>query len=427
MGQVYNYMIGSYLPKRETKYHALKRDELKKVYNNIVSLSNHSPFYKINLSKQNQDYTIGVKETALALKSRIEDMAISENSGFDSKTVSISNNQILSAKLINGDTDQIPKSITLLVKSLASSQVNRGKELFQPSRGLEPGTYEFSAKVIDQTYPLSYTQQERIPNSITMKNMSEYLNKSIPGLSITVEKGEHEEYNRMVVVSDATGTGKTGEKAFSFEEDGTYGEGIVSFLGLNRTEKAPTNASFELNGINKQTATNSFTLENTLHVSLHHSGEQPVTLRIVPDSERILTGVESVLKSYNGLIGLAKNRTEETPEHYRATRLISELKNLEKIYKEELEASGLISSEDGMLTLDKGIATQAAQDGGIEKLFTKENGFIAKVLSKADSIAINPMEYLDKIIVTYPDNEKASYANPYVTSMYSGLFFSSYC
>jgi flagellar hook-associated protein 2 len=171
----------------------------------------------------------------------------------------------------------------------------------------------------------------------------------------------------------------------------------------------------------------SFSIENTLQINLYQKGDNPVTLRIVPDKGRILDDVDSVLDTFNGLIRIANSRTEATKEHFGASKLISEMKNLETTYQDELEACGFKASEQGMLSLDDALAAQAAEDGGMESLFTRENGFIARVLDKAETITINPMDYLDKVIVTYPDSSSTAYANPYITSMYSGLFFNSYC
>lgn len=426
MVQAYNYMVESYQPNREIELRANKRSDLKKVYDNIVKLSKHSPLYKINLSKENQDYTIGVKEMALALKTKIGDMSDPVYAGFESKTVSVSNEKILSAELLNTDTDSLPENISISVNSLATIQINRGKELFHPSKGLEPGTYEFTATIMNKTYPLTFNQQSRMVNKDLMQKMASILNKALPQLTASVEKGNKEEYSRIEIKSDFTGS--IGEKAFFFtDSDEVLREGIVDYFGLNRMEKAPTNTDIVLNGINKQTTTNSFTIENTLQISLHNKGEEPVKLRIVPDKNQILSGVDSVLQAFNGLIRIARNRTEETKEHFGATKLVSELKNLEEVYQDELEACGLKTTDQGMLILDDALATQACEDGGMESLFTRENGFIARVLNKAETITINPMDYLDKTIVTYPNKEKAAFANPYVTSMYSGLFFNSYC
>jgi flagellar hook-associated protein 2 len=425
MIQAYNFMLESGPINRRVKYSDNKRSDLKRVYNKIVNLSNRSPFYKINLTKENQEYTIGVKETALALKAKLNETSVLEDFGFQNKRVVVSDERVLSAKLLSQNTENIPEKITFQVNSLATVQVNKGKELLHTSRGLALGEYKFQAKVMDQTYDLTYLQQERTDNLETMKNMVDYLNQSVPGINALVENGNSAHYSHIVITSDMSG--RFGDRNISFEDTDMFRESIVDYFGLNRLEKPPTYAQFELNGMEKQTATNAFTLENTLRINLHSTGDQPIILRIVPDSEKILPAVDSVLSSYNNLIGLAKNRTLDNKEHIRATKLINEMKSLEKVYQGELEACGFIAAEDGSLTLEDALAVQAAEDGGMESFFTRENGFIARLLDKAETIAINPMEYLDKTIVTYPNSEKVPIRNPYITSMYSGLFFSSYC
>ena len=104
MLQVYNYLQSSIPVKREAMYPAKNRSELKRVYDNIVSLSKRSPYYKINISQENQEYTFGIKDTALELKSKIYGMLNPEESNFDTKAISVSDDSILTAKLLNEDT-----------------------------------------------------------------------------------------------------------------------------------------------------------------------------------------------------------------------------------------------------------------------------------------------------------------------------------
>jgi flagellar hook-associated protein 2 len=127
------------------------------------------------------------------------------------------------------------------------------------------------------------------------------------------------------------------------------------------------------------------------------------------------------------MLEIAKERGLDHQEHYNASKLIYEMKHIGKLYDEELTVCGIKTTEDGLLSIDASLAVQAAENGGIESLFQSENGFIARLLDKSEAIAINPMEYLEKTIITYPNSEKNLFRNPYITSMYSGLFFSSYC
>lgn len=425
MIQAYNYMVDSLPVKRSGKYPVSKRSELRKLYNEIVDLSKRTSFYKVNLSKENQIYSIGLKEGALTLKSKIKDMSDPQISSFQSKTVSVSDEKVLSAQLLSDNTDALPQSIQLKVNSIAAIQINKGRELLHNSRGLPAGKYKFHAFVGDEPFSLTYENESRVDNLEVLNRVAAFLNSSVPSINAFIEPGSKEHYSRLVIESDLSGRFK--DKKISFEDLDVFNEGIVDYLGMNRVEQAPTYAQFELNDITKQTATNTFTLENILRIDLHSSSEKPVTLKIVPDGTKILNAMEDILDSYNDLIRLTNTRNADSEEHFKSVKLVNELKSLEEIYKEELSACGLKTAEDGTLVVEDSLAILAAQDGGIESLFTRENGFIARLLDKAETIAINPMEYIEKTVVTYPDNSKTGFRNPYVTSMYSGLFFNSYC
>jgi flagellar hook-associated protein 2 len=279
---------------------------------------------------------------------------------------------------------------------------------------------------MDQNYTLKYVHENRVENSEALRKMTEFINMAIPGVNATVERGNTADYGKIVIISEQSG--KSGEPAFEFSDmDNHYGMGVVEYYGLNRVEKPSSTSEFMINDITRKTSTNTFNLEGKLRITLNGTSEEPVSLKIVPDSEKILSSLEDVLSTYNRLVRIAQNRTQDFKEHFRASKLISEMKGLEKVYSEELEACGIIADENGYLTINDSLAVQAAIDGGMESLFTRENGFIARLKDKAEQITINPMEYLEKTIVTYPNREVKTFSNPYVTSMYSGLFFSSYC
>lgn len=425
MTPVYNYLLESYPIKREVMYPAHKRSELKRVYNNIVSLSRRSPLYKINLSKDNQEYTFGIKETAIELKTKLTGMSDPEKSGFDSRTIAVSDESILSAQLLKEDVEGLPEEITFQVSSLASVQTNVGKDLMLISRGLPPGDYELNARVMDQDYKLTYHHEYRMENQESLKRMAEFVNLAIPGINAAVEQGPTNEFGKLVLMSEQSG--KNGAPAFELSDTDFYKMGVVEFFGLDRVEKPSSTAEFSINEVYRQTSTNIFNLEGKLRITLNGTSETPVTVKVVPDSDKILSSVEGVLDTYNRLLQIAHHRIQEGREHFRASKLMNEMNSIAGLYKEELEACGIEADENGYLRIRDSLAVQACIDGAMESLFTRENGFSARLKDKAESITLNPMEYLEKTVVTYPNKDSKTFSNPYVTSMYSGLFFSSYC
>lgn len=425
MPQIYNYLLQSYPLMRQVKYPAQKSSDLKRIYSNIVNISRRSPFFKVNISKENQEYAIGIKESSIALKSKLADIADEENPCYSSKDISVSNKNIISAKLTNNNTDKLPQTVSMKIHSLASGQVNKGNEIYENSHGMATGNYEFDVKIPNHTYSLAYKQKEKTENIETMYHIIEYLNQSVPGIKAFVESGTHKGYSNIVIESMITG--KQAERNLILEDTDDIHTGIVDYFDLNHMEQPAKNAQFEINGITKETISNSFTLENTLNITLLDTSEEPVNINIIPDSNQILNQVKSVVSTYNNLLKLAKDFSESSTKQYRPMKLINEIKSIGSKYQDELEACGFEIDEYGLISMDDMLAHQAAVDGGMESLFTRKNGFIEKLQEKMDMIMINPMDYLDKLIITYPGNERTSYANPYITSMYSGLLFNSYC
>ena len=68
----------------------------------------------------------------------------------------------------------------------------------------------------------------------------------------------------------------------------------------------------------------------------------------------------------------------------------------------------------------------AARSSDITETFGSLKGFSNRLLRKSRQVSLNPMDYVEKIIVAYkkPGN---NFPNPYVTSAYSGMMFDGYC
>ena len=68
----------------------------------------------------------------------------------------------------------------------------------------------------------------------------------------------------------------------------------------------------------------------------------------------------------------------------------------------------------------------ALQEDMTRQLFD-EGGFLTALKGKCSDIAINPVEYTKRIIVSYPDYSKEGPRQTYLTSSYCGMFFNYYC
>jgi|GEM_PF-683652 len=396
----------------------------RRVYDNIINLNKCMPFYKIHLTKENREFSIGIKDAAFVLKEKINEMTGPDFSGFQSKTVEVSNEEILAAYPLQEDLSGLPENMEVRIKQLSSVQVNKSRELLSTSRGLPPGVYEFRAKAGNKVYNLIFYQESRRDNLTVLNEMASLLNSSIPEINAVVENGHAKDYYRLSVTADLLT--EEGERLV-FEDLDKFRFGVVDFLDMNRLEKAPALSEFEINGLGRKTAGNCFKLDNKLYIMLKATTEEPVYIRIVPDGSRIMEAMEDFLSSYNSMINIVNRHLEANSRNYYAHKLLRELKTIEQIYSDELLACGIAACEDGSLKMDANLAAIAARTGKMAGLFAKSNGFIARLKHKAEAVAVNPMEYIDKTLVTYIDAKKSNLRYPYVTSMYSGLFYNVLC
>lgn len=159
-------------------------------------------------------------------------------------------------------------------------------------------------------------------------------------------------------------------------------------------------------------------------VSLHTITDSPIHITYTPNADKIVNELMTITDSYNHLLSLAN---EQASDQRRANKLIYELDSIIYRYTNDLESCGIIREDNGELSIDSFIALQAATDDTIKDLFTNPDKITADLLDQTNQITINPMDYLDQKICTYPNYVSHHYPNPYLTSVYSGMLFNYYC
>ncbi|HPF29307.1 MAG TPA: hypothetical protein PLZ77_04270, partial [Lachnospiraceae bacterium] len=74
---------------------------------------------------------------------------------------------------------------------------------------------------------------------------------------------------------------------------------------------------------------------------------------------------------------------------------------------------------------DSALASSLSSDHSANTIKQFKN-FTRAALQKITQIQLNPMAYADMRMVAYKNPLKTHFANPYVTSAYSGMLFNSY-
>lgn len=427
LNTVYNHYLTTYSRGSMTKYDTHKKSELRDIYNSIVKLNKESPLYLPDTTKESRAFAVGIKEGARELHNTIAAMGgIDEEELLNKKVAFSSNENILSAQYIGTATDEalIP-SYDIEVRSLASPQINLGNFLPADELALSPDTYSFDINTPSMNYEFQYNVAEGDTN----KSIQEKLVRLISGADIgilpsVVTDGD---LSALRLESAATGAPVNRDDHFSVSDTHTSkASGSVAYLGIGEITRPASNAELVINGIEKSTASNHFTLEKTYELKLNGISPtegETAAIGVKNDTESLKENVNKLIDGYNSFLNAASQHTDT---HTRGAILLREMRSIASVYRDSLNHLGLDIQEDGSFQLNQTVYAQTADIGDPKEAFSTMRSFADSLLRKTEQISLNPMHYVEKTIVAYKNPGK-NFATPYITSAYSGMMFNSYC
>ncbi len=421
--------------KRSLRHATHDTSELKNLYNAIQWKNRFAPLYMTDPSPKSIAYAIHLKESANDLKQTIDSLSGDDNDLFSMKSAYSDNEALASVEYEPEDADgYVPLDFTLEVEKFASPQVNTSKYMRanQPVN-LTPDSYSFDILTNKLHYELQFNVNEGDTNKDLQSKLSRLINNSDIGLSARVVEARG--LSALEVTSDAYGLPVQGERHFTITDENTsYQDGIVDYLGLNKHIKEATNAVYSINGSEESSYSNTFSVYGAYHVTLHpenadasatqsdqitanaakSAGQNTsATIGLYPDSESLANNIETFVEGYNSFMNGVINDQTDAP----LTKLLS--KDLHKfldLHSYNLEKYGIVVNEDATLEYQKG--DEISDAAGIK-------GFGSQILRKLNAISLDPMEYIDRRICAY-SNPNASYPNPYMTSIYTGMLYNGY-
>lgn len=428
LNTVYNHYLTTYAPKGTSPYDTHKKSELRSVYNSIIKLNKESPLYLMDNTKDTHEFAVGIKEGARDLRNTIVSLGgVTEDEMLNKKKTFSSNENIAAASYIGDstDTDSVP-TLELEVKNLASPQVNTGIFLSSTSLGLPIGAYSFDIGINDLNYEFQFNINEGDTNKDLQDRLSRLITNSNIGVdAITMEDALGNSALRLQ--SNATGMLNGKDVLFTVTDDKTSKTaGAVNYLGINEVTRPAANSSFLLNGQERATASNNFTIEKTYEITLN--GLSPTegdttTIGLKNDTESFTENINHLVNGYNDFIRAA---SEHLNPHTKNSTLLSEMNRISSYYHSELDSLGLQTNEEGYLSVDKKQLENAADFDDANELFSSVKDFANSLFRKSNEVSLNPMQYVHKTMIAYKNPGK-SFASPYVTSAYSGMMFNSYC
>ena len=433
ISSVYNYYLSTYAKQNVSKSDTHKKSELKEIYNSMVKSSRKSPLYKIENTERVQKYAIDLKETARAMKNVAASMSDSEDAvaGFNKKKATSTNPRIATVKYIgedggtyvDGEEEKVPE-LTISVKNVASPQINVGNYLKQDEMDLKHGAYSFDIAVGDYAYEFQFNVGKSDTNRGIQDKLVRLINRSNIGATAEIVTNGNNE-SAMKLTSDATGTVGYRDVIFTVSHDkNSDTKNAVKYLGLDNIFAKPENAHFTINGIEKDTISNTFTVEGKYEITLNAASQTEndiANIGLKPDLDNIMENVSELIGVYNSMVDLAIEKTDGT---YESGKLLRDVSSMAKLHKNELDAAGFTVEKDGHIKIDEALIIQSANEGNLSDNLHKLNSFKNAMVRRADNISINPMVYVDKKLIAYPHPTK-NYPNPYVTSRYSGMMFST--
>lgn len=430
----YAYYLSTYSNIRPTRYDSHKKSDLRKVYNHMVKTNKESPLYKLTNEDAVTKYAIDIKENAKAIQNVVASLSDSYGTFSDSfrKKVAVSSDEAsVGVKYVgNGSEAEDLKSFQIEVKGLSSPQVNRGNYLKNDALSFTPGTYTFDLNTNNSSFEFQYNVNNAENNLDVMKKIAGLVNRSNLGISATIHHGTIDEgsadSSALTLTSRQSGRSNTEKHLFEITPGASSGSiHAMDLLGIHHITNEAENSRFTFNGEEFSSLSNTFTINDTFELSLNKVSEEnkPAEISFKNDVESVADNITSLIDAFNGILNIAESSSTEATGD--TNKLLTEMGALSRGRRESLGAIGLMVSKNGSITIDKEKLEAAIQPDRAETTFTRLSKFKSAIGAKADSVSINPMKYVNKIVVNYKNPGK-TYPAPYFSSVYSGMMLDRY-
>lgn len=427
LSNVYNHYLTAYAPKSTTQYDTHKKSELRGIYNSIVKLNKESPWYLDIKTPATQEYAISLKENARLLHNTIaslggleEEQSLAQKAAYSSEPDSVAATYVGS---VNDEEGAVP-GFEITVNALATSQENMGNYLPDGPVALPPDAYSFDVSINDLNYEFQFNINAGDTNKDVQERLVRLINNADIGIKARVDVGNSRSSIRLT--STTTGLPEGRNNIFDINDDHTSKtSGVVDYLGLNFISRQPGNSSFLLNGEERSTASNTFTVGKMFEVELKTvtPEDSPVTIGLKTDVESLTDNINTLIGGYNTFVNAANAYKESQTL---SNRLSKEMGGIALRYTGNLESMGIRLQSDNTISIDENLLREAASGPDGLSSYQSLKSFAHALVQKTSQVSLNPMNYVNRIMVAYK-NPGHNFASPYTTSAYSGMMFNSYC
>lgn len=425
----YSYYLSTYGNSKVSRYDTHKKSELRNTYNRMVKWNKDSPLYKISSSGDVKKFAIDIKENARRIQNIVSSLSEGDDglaSNFQKKIAISSNENIATATYVGNDSE--PGSIehfSLIVKKLATPQINYGNFLENDALDIAPGSYSFDLNTTSNSYEFQFNVNNDDTNRSILNKLSRLINGSGIGLRAKFVTND-QDMSALRLESLQTGSEENDASLFSIypAADGNSIHALET-LGIGNIASNAENSIFYINGKEHSSYSNTFTINNAFEVTLHdvNRDDTPVVIGFKTNADAIADNVETLIDSYNSMIRAAYTYSDTQPQSH---KLLHDMSGVAYRFFTDFQSMGLNIEDNGFIKIDRDTLTTSVTAENTSQSFLALNSFKDILKEKANQASLDPMAYVNKITIAYK-NPGHNFVAPYVSSIYSGMMLDRYC
>ncbi len=340
------------------------------------------------------------------------------------KSAVSSQEDIVTARYIGKDEEQM-KDFDIEVRQLAKPQVNIGNFLKSIRRDLTPDAYSFDITNSSSSYEFQFNVSQTDTNYSIQKKLSNLITSAGIGLTASVMEDANGQ-SALRIESLQTGLSEDEKYLFNISVGGGATSAVaLNILGIVQISQEAQNSSFLLNGVPQSSYSNTFSINNAFELTLRGISPegQSATIGFKPDAQSVLENIQSLTNAFNSVIETSNTYAERYGQN---RRLQYQIGSAADAYRDELAAIGLHKEEDGLFSVDASALTEIIESENPSEQLAVLNDFKQTLDTRAALAVLNPMEFVNKVIVTYK-NPGRNFSAPYMTSLYSGMMMDHFC
>ena len=383
--------------------HAIAKNELLQHL-----MAQHTSSNSADLSTNLRSYLVNIRGAASGMQSAVGALtATGANSLYTQRTVSSSNENIMSMSVANGTTisDSLRES-RFTVENIATSQMNAGRSINAGSQFNNWSGSELNITDVDGTeHTFSVSSSARTARE-AQTDLARSINDSNIGVRASVEFDQKTNTSRLVLVGRETGE----ENSFSVSG------GLSQTFGVAESTRDAGDAVYTVNGERRASSSNTIELEDGVSATLRApSAETELSISERQDRTGLQNAMNSMVKSFNEMMKAAQDNSERDSG---AARLLNSLNGIARTYSSGLARIGISINGDGHMEIDAKKLGEAMESGELERFIAPSNrgsnfGFANRLESLASKVNSDATSFLSNDARITVNGENATFTHEF--------------